>query len=165
MNRPFSHCTRCGVGLPDGSWPRTCGGCGHAHYLNPLPVAVLLQPVGDGLLTVRRTIEPRRGQLAFPGGFIELEESWQQAAARELREETQIAADPDTVRLFDVLSAPDGTVLIFGIAPPISADLLIGFEATEEVDELAIVGEEAELAFPLHTRILERWLDENRRGK
>src|SRR5205085_2744337 len=70
----------------------------------------------DGVLAVRGAIEPRKGQLALPGGFVDLGESWQQAGARELREETGIVIDPGEIRDFRVLSAPDGTVLIFGVA-------------------------------------------------
>jgi len=38
-----------------------------------------LIPVHDGLLFVRRGIEPRKGKLALPGGFINLGETWQEA--------------------------------------------------------------------------------------
>jgi ADP-ribose pyrophosphatase YjhB (NUDIX family) len=50
-------------------------------------VAVVLLPVHGALVTVRRDMEPRKGELAPPGGFMELGETWQEAAARELREE------------------------------------------------------------------------------
>jgi 8-oxo-dGTP pyrophosphatase MutT (NUDIX family) len=41
---------------------------------------------------VRRAIPPARDTLALPGGFIDYGESWQNAAARELREETGIVS-------------------------------------------------------------------------
>ncbi len=59
-------------------------------FLNPLPVAVMLVPAAGGLVVIRRGIEPAKGLLALPGGYINLGESWQQAAARELFEETGI---------------------------------------------------------------------------
>jgi ADP-ribose pyrophosphatase YjhB (NUDIX family) len=37
-------------------------------------VEVVLQPVGEGLLVVRRGLEPGKGELSLPGGFIEKEE-------------------------------------------------------------------------------------------
>lgn len=154
MNRPHSHCPNCGAELPEEKWPRTCTDCQSTHFLNPTPVAVLLQPVDGGLLTVRRAIEPRRGDLALPGGFIDLDESWKQAAARELREETGIAVDPDDIDTFDVVSAPDGTVLVFGIAPELESDAVAGFTPTPEVSEVAVVREPTELAFPIHTDVL-----------
>src|SRR4051812_42238601 len=103
-----SHCSYCGAPFPDTPWPRTCTNCGETTWLNPLPVAVTLLPVvsdrSHGLVVVRRDIEPARGRLALPGGFIEIGETWQEAAVRELREETGLLAEPAEVRLFAVHS-------------------------------------------------------------
>jgi ADP-ribose pyrophosphatase YjhB (NUDIX family) len=150
-----SHCSFCGSAyLPDQDWPRTCAGCGNTSYLNPLPVAVTVLPVDDGLLVIRRDVEPRRGELALPGGFIDMGESWQQAAARELKEETGIVVDAGDIRLFDVLSAPDGTVLIFGLAPRIRSAVLPAMTPTAETTEWLVIDRPQEMAFPLHTRIV-----------
>lgn len=161
-----SHCSYCGEPFADATWPRQCSRCGNRSYLNPLPVSVILLPVGDnGLLLIRRSIPPQEGALALPGGFIGVGESWQEAGAREVREETGIALDPAEVRLFDVRSAPDGTVLIFGIAEPgrIEADLPV-FVANHETSEMLIAREPMELAFPLHTQVAERfWRERTRR--
>jgi 8-oxo-dGTP diphosphatase len=43
------------------------------------------------VLLVKRAAEPYRGRLALPGGFVEEVESLEQAARRELREETGVA--------------------------------------------------------------------------
>lgn len=145
--------------MPETDWPRTCTACGQTHYINPTPVAVLLQPIEGGLLCVRRAIEPRKGSLALPGGFIDMGESWQEAAARELYEEAGLRADPNAIEVFDVLSAPDGTVLIFGLAPARPGDTLNTANIGPEVEELAIIDSPTDLAFPLHTRCLRAWLD------
>lgn len=42
------------------------------------------------VLLIRRAGHPCIGQWAFPGGFVEMEESTEDAAARELKEETGI---------------------------------------------------------------------------
>ncbi|GAT67303.1 NUDIX domain-containing protein [Planomonospora sp. ID91781] len=149
-----SHCSFCGTAYtPDQAWPRTCSACGNTSYLNPLPVAVMVLPVDEGLLVVRRDVEPHRGALALPGGFIDLGESWQQAAVRELREETGIVADVADVRLFDVLSAPDGTVLVFALGPRTAASALPPVAPTAETSEWLVIDRPRELAFPLHTRV------------
>src|SRR5690349_20210868 len=119
----YAHCTFCGARIvPEQLWPRRCGACGETSYLNPKPVAVAVQPVGGGLLVVRRGIPPARDTLALPGGFIEAGETREHAAARELREEVGLRTDPDKVRLFDAISAPDGTLLIFALLPALSTE-------------------------------------------
>src|SRR5688572_992089 len=94
MHKRNSHCSYCGQPYTaEQSWPRQCAGCNNISYLNPTPVAVVLLPVDGGLLTIRRSIEPKKGMLALPGGFINYGESWQQGGARELYEETGIQID------------------------------------------------------------------------
>ena len=149
-----SHCSYCGhTFVADQSWPRRCASCDQISYRNPLPVAVALLPVDDGLLVVRRDVEPRRGELALPGGFIDHGEAWQAATVRELYEETGVQADSDDVRLFDLLSAPDGTVLIFGVLPGITAAAVPESAPTDETTGWELIHGAAELAFPLHTRV------------
>jgi 8-oxo-dGTP pyrophosphatase MutT (NUDIX family) len=150
-----AHCSWCGGRFADAQpWPRTCAGCGEVSYLNPLPVAVLLLPVGEGLLGVRRAVPPGVGKLALPGGFIEHGESWQDACARELHEETGLAIDAGELRLLTVRSAPEGYLLVFGLAPRRSPAELPPFAPTPEVSECVVLKGPEELAFPLHTEVV-----------
>jgi ADP-ribose pyrophosphatase YjhB (NUDIX family) len=155
----FLHCTFCGARFTRGqAWPRRCGACGQTSYRNPLPVAVAVQPVGAGLLVVRRGIPPAREQLALPGGFIDDGEAWQKAAVRELFEEVGLQADPDAVRLFDTLSAPDGTLLVFGLLPALAdASSLPPSTANEETLGWEIIDGPTELGFSLHTEVADRF--------
>jgi NADH pyrophosphatase NudC (nudix superfamily) len=92
MFTQHSHCSYCGHPFEAKQvWPRLCAACGHTLFVNPLPVSVVLLPVDAGLLVVRHNIAPQLGRLALPGGYINRGESWQQAGARELLEETGIA--------------------------------------------------------------------------
>ncbi len=59
---------------------------------------------GGRVLLIRRKNEPFKGRYAFPGGFIEVGETAETAALRELREETGIEAD--NLRLIGVYSDP-----------------------------------------------------------
>lgn len=153
-----SHCSYCGHPFRENQpWPRRCTGCQNISFLNPLPVAVILVPVDEGLLAIRRGIEPNTGKLALPGGFIDLGESWQEAAMRELQEETGVIIRPDQVAVFDVLSAPDGTVLIFGITAPLASADLPPFEPTDETTERVILKAPTDLAFPLHTQVVNKF--------
>jgi ADP-ribose pyrophosphatase YjhB (NUDIX family) len=153
-----AHCSWCGAAFATGQpWPRHCATCEQTSYLNPTPVAVAVQPVGDGLLVVRRGIPPAVGRLALPGGFIDMGESWQAAAVRELREETGILADPDEVRLFDTLSAPDGTLLVFGLLPAITPAEVPASAANDETMGWLVLDGPTGLGFDLHTRVADRY--------
>jgi ADP-ribose pyrophosphatase YjhB (NUDIX family) len=134
-------------------------------WVNPLPVSVVLLPVDDGLLLVRRAIPPI-GVLAFPGGYINLGESWEEAGARELFEETGITIDPGELTHFQTRSAPrpDTLLIVFGLARPRRAAELPAFVPNEEVSELVIGRAPAELAFNLHTDAMAAWFARGRDG-
>ena len=159
-----SHCSYCGSLYPDDLvWPRRCPACDSVTYRNPLPVSVVLLPAGGGLLLVRRTNEPGRGKLGLPGGFIEWGETWRAAGARELNEETGIRIEASGLCLFDAVSAPDSTLLVFGLASPVSEADLPPFVATNETSEIVIGREPMELAFSTHTEMMRRYFEEKDR--
>lgn len=165
MPKKNSHCSYCGQAFDvDQAWPRTCASCGNTTFLNPVPVAVVLVPIDLGLLVVRRNIEPKRGWLALPGGYINYGESWQAAGAREVFEETGLQLDPDHIREFRVKSAPDSTLLIFGLAQPIGLADLPPFVPNEETQEIKIITAPEELAFSLHTEVVRDYFDQLRKG-
>ena len=64
-----------------------CAACGFVYYHGTAAVvAAILEHAGQILLT-RRAGEPFAGMLDLPGGFVDYEESLEEALARELREE------------------------------------------------------------------------------
>ena len=156
-----AHCSHCGVAFVVGApWPRRCGGCGATSYINPIPVAVVLLPVDDGVLAIRRAAGPHNpggGRLALPGGYVDFGERWQQAAVRELREETGIVVDVDGLRLLTVEKGGDGSLLIFGVAPRQRETELPAFVASAETSERVILTAPVELAFGTHTEVLARF--------
>jgi ADP-ribose pyrophosphatase YjhB (NUDIX family) len=158
MFKKNAHCSYCGSAfVADLPWPRRCAACGNTSYLNPTPVAVVLLPVDGGLLMVRRSIPPHVGKLALPGGYINLGETWQEAGARELLEETGISIDPQELRDVRVLSAPEGMVLIFCLARPRSLAELPAFQITTEVSECIVGGPAEEIAFELHRQVAQEF--------
>lgn len=74
---------------PDGDdRPRqVCGTCGFINYINPKIVVGSVVTFDDKILFCRRAIEPRRGFWTLPAGFLEENESVEEGAMREAREE------------------------------------------------------------------------------
>lgn len=156
--RLITHCPYCGAAYPHGvAWPRDCAVCGETLWLNPLPVAVALLPVERdgrrGLVVVRRDIEPSRGELALPGGYIELGETWREAAVRELREETGLLATAADATLFEVREG-ERTLNVFALLPPRDARTLPEPSATDEATEWLVIDEPVPLAFPAHAAVV-----------
>lgn len=90
----MNFCSNCGSSdlrqeVPKGdNRPRiVCGDCGDIHYRNPKIVAGCL-PVWEGkVLLCRRAIDPRAGFWNIPAGFLELGETVEDGAKREVWEE------------------------------------------------------------------------------
>jgi len=86
-------CPRCGSAQfhATGSRSFLCNDCTFNYYANSsAAVAVLLFNDSGELLLTRRAIEPHKGKLDLPGGFIDPMETAEQAAIREIREELGI---------------------------------------------------------------------------
>jgi 8-oxo-dGTP pyrophosphatase MutT (NUDIX family) len=124
-----------------------------------LPVAVTLVPVDDGLLLIRRAHEPGRGELALPGGFIEIGETWQEAAARELHEETGLLLASREIQPFWVGSDRAGFLLVFGRGPRLARSELPVFSPSPEVSERVVATQPVPLAFPLHTQAMRKFFE------
>ncbi len=167
-----AYCSYCGAPYPAPLlYPRRCPApsCGVTVWANPIPVSVVLVPVErggrTGLLVVRRSIEPQRGKLALVGGFAEEHETWQEAGAREIREETGLAVDPATLETFWFASTEPrpNRVLLFSVAAPLDGRDLAPLPPNAEVSERGLVfgsrGLDEVFAFPLHVRAARRWLD------
>jgi ADP-ribose pyrophosphatase YjhB (NUDIX family) len=107
----MNFCSSCGQPVelktpPGDHLPRhVCPACGTVHYRNPKVIVGCVPEDADGrILMCRRAIEPRLGMWTFPAGFLELNETSAQGAAREALEESQ--AEVDVGDLLAVISIP-----------------------------------------------------------
>ncbi len=107
-----------------------CPACNTVHYENPLNVVGTVPVWEDKVLLCKRNIEPRKGKWTLPAGFMELEETTVQGAARETVEEA--GAQFEMQSLFSVLSVPRvGQVHLFYRATLTSDQFNPGFETME----------------------------------
>lgn len=94
----FRHCPGCGtagsLGFEMGKAVR-CARCGFRYFHN---VAVAVSAVlvhEDRMLMARRAHDPAAGRLDFPGGFVDPDETLEDATVRELSEELGLRLDPE----------------------------------------------------------------------
>ena len=77
----------------EGKKRQRCIKCGAVLYENPIPATALIIPQHDDpykIILVKRAVEPCKGQYSLPGGFMEIDESPEECALREMLEETSL---------------------------------------------------------------------------
>jgi ADP-ribose pyrophosphatase YjhB (NUDIX family) len=162
-------CSQCGsddlrLSIPDGDnrERQVCQGCGTVHYHNPKIVAGCLLTWEGRVLLARRDIQPRRGRWTLPAGFMEMDETVPEAAARECWEEA--LARPDGMSLYAVFSLSH----ISQVYMMYRGALRDGrYGVGEESSDAQLFAEAeipwSELAFPIVERTLKRFFDDRRR--
>jgi ADP-ribose pyrophosphatase YjhB (NUDIX family) len=163
-------CSECGSGniarrIPDGDHRAryVCPDCGTVHYKNPLIVCGVVPVFEDKILLCKRGIEPRYGKWTLPAGFMELEESVEEGAQRELHEEA--VAKVELGPLLSVLSVPRiGQVHMMYLGTLAEPK----FETTPESTEVQLYAENEipwdELAFRTVSETLKHYLACRRSG-
>lgn len=124
-------CPRCAAPA-DVEFPRrmTCPSCGYGAYYNPKPVACTIPRDASGrVILLRRGFAPGRGLWTFPGGFVDLGESVEQAALRETMEELVLEVTLDG--LVGVYSRPNDRVVLVVFAATAHGVPKLTPEATE----------------------------------
>ena len=87
----FVYCPICGCPtfVEHNAKAKECTHCGFVYYFNPSSaVACFIRNEKGELLLVQRGKDPGKGTLDLPGGFVDMYESGEEAAAREVKEET-----------------------------------------------------------------------------
>lgn len=92
----FHYCPKCGSDqfYIKNEKAKCCHKCGFVYYFNPsAAVACFIHDSTGQLLLVRRGKEPAKGTLDLPGGFVDMNETAEEAARREVKEETGLELD------------------------------------------------------------------------
>ena len=86
----FTHCPACGSNhfVQNNIKSKRCESCGFVYYMNASAAVAgfILNKNGD-LLVCKRGKEPAKGTLDLPGGFVDDNETAEQAITREITEE------------------------------------------------------------------------------
>jgi ADP-ribose pyrophosphatase YjhB (NUDIX family)/GNAT superfamily N-acetyltransferase len=137
---------------------QVCASCGYIQYRNPVPGVGVLIEVPGGIVLIQRGQSPFVGSWALPAGYIEEDESVEQAAVREAHEETGL--EVELGELFGVYSFPEGPVqsgiIIFYRGHPVGGELRAGDDA-QDVRVFSADGLPEWVAFRTHREVLARW--------
>ena len=111
-------------------------------------------PSERGVVLIRRGTEPFAGQWALPGGFVEVGETVEEAAARETAEETGLAVE--VARLIGVYSEPERDPRGHNVSVAFLVRVLSGeLAAATDASEVSVLDPSSvELAFD-HRRIID----------
>jgi len=106
----MNFCPDCGGGVSlqtvkgDHRQRYVCNACSTTHYQRLSVIVACYVCVGEKVLWIRRGIAPAQGRWAIPGGFMEHDETPEEAVSRELLEETGIAVPADKMILVSISS-------------------------------------------------------------
>jgi ADP-ribose pyrophosphatase YjhB (NUDIX family) len=95
MTFAFTFCPRCGAplteGIAFGRLHRLCRYCGFIQFRDPKVAVGAIVTNSTQVLLVCRSAEPRVGFWALPAGYMDADESPEEALVREITEETGLA--------------------------------------------------------------------------
>jgi ADP-ribose pyrophosphatase YjhB (NUDIX family) len=159
-----NYCVRCGAPVKekriDGVVRAYCQACDTVFYDNPLPVvsSVVVNKNREVLLVLRDR-EPQRERWCLPSGFVEMNESIEEAVLRELREETGLIGK--VVRLLDTVSYRNefygDLIWISFEVQRISGQVIPGDDARDA--RYWPITKTMDLAFPPNVKAIKRYWD------
>ena len=158
MNQEDRFCPSCAAALETkdifGSDRPVCPDCGRVIFYDPKVAVICIVPREGQVLMIRRSTELGYGLWGLPGGYVDRGEVVEEAAAREVWEETGL--EVEIGGLIGLYSDPGNPVIVVAYAGrETGGTLKAGPEALEaaffDVDRLP------ELAFLRDREVLANW--------
>jgi ADP-ribose pyrophosphatase YjhB (NUDIX family)/N-acetylglutamate synthase-like GNAT family acetyltransferase len=163
MSKQPAFCPICGHTLTEreegGRLRPACDNCGYVHFVNPVPGVGLVIEMDGGVVLIKRGHPPHLGEWTLPSGFVEADESTEEAAIREAEEETGLKIE--LIEMAAINSFPEGPpvsgIMIFYRARPIGGELRAGDDAADvrvfKPNEIPL------LPFRTHREMMALWLE------
>lgn len=158
-----SYCPICGETLTEreegGRLRPACDTCGYVHYINPVPGVGMVIEMDGGVVLIQRKNPPHQGEWTLPSGFVEADESAEEAAIREAKEETGLKTE--IIEMANINSFPEGPpvsgIMIFYRMRPIGGKLQADDDALDvrvfQPEEMPL------LPFRTHREMMAEWLE------
>lgn len=161
----YIYCPRCATRLVEkyvyNAVRPTCPQCSFILFLEPKLVAVVVIQRENTVLLAKRNMEPALGMWSFIGGYVDRGEKVEDAALREVKEETNL--DVQLNGLLGVYSEQGYTHVVIAYRASIKHDDISVLKAQpDEVSELAFFPLDSmpELAFAADNYILHMLTEE-----
>lgn len=165
MRQDDKFCAGCGALLEpqpaSGRLRPVCSGCGRVVFYDPKLAAVTVIAREGKVLMVRRAVATGYGLWSVPGGYVDQGEVVEQAAAREVWEETGLLVAVEG--LIGLFSEAGNPVIVAAFAGVETGGRL---QAGPETLEVAFFDPDSlpPLAFPRDARMLNLWREGRGKG-
>lgn len=160
--RHFKFCPMCGGSMDfkeyEGQLRQVCTNCGYVYYKNPSPGVVVLIEKDGMVLLGKRLSKYGKGKWCLPGGFIEYEEDFLSAACREIKEETGL-----TINIQSILNVvtnyltPELHTLVIVLLAHVKEGTPRAGDDIGEIKWYPLSGPLPEMAFESDMHIIERY--------
>lgn len=165
----FKFCPSCAAPNPEpGAIPFQCASCGYTNYFGPVAaVGAIVVNEKQEMLFVRRSRDPGKGKWGLPGGFVDPDESGEEAVIREVSEETGL----DVISTKYLMTAPNKYEFRGAVASVIDLFYLVEVRsldniqlAVEEIDQYDWAKPDSEhlenMAFHSNRLAIEHWMQQ-----
>tara|TARA_B100000530_G_scaffold270759_1_gene183458 strand:- start:6102 stop:6485 length:384 start_codon:yes stop_codon:yes gene_type:complete len=124
------------------------------EFIDPKVVTGVLFTINSEVVLVQRNLEPQRGKWTFPAGFVDRGEKVENAAIREVFEETGFIVELD--KLVGVYSQEDDPIILI-----VYSGHIVGGERTDNSEVQSIqtfaLDKLPVLAFDRDRKIIQDW--------
>jgi len=151
-------CTSCAALLEmrdvEGHSRPVCTNCGRVVYHDPKIAATCVVARQGSVLMIQRNNQVGYGLWSMPGGYVDRGEVVEEAAEREVKEETGLMVEVQ--RLVGLFSEPGNPVVVVAYTAQETGGLLAPGPEAQDVGFFRL-DKLPELAFPRDRLILDKW--------